>query len=160
MLGGDIKITWNESGLCGDLSLDAPLTDISTDAGLETAVIISLFTDRRAAGEELPQNESSGRGWWGDSVTDVQNDKIGSKLWLLFREKQLTSVALRAKEYAEEALKWLIKDKIVKSINVVAEWHDGGLLALYVDITRPDGNNLKQRYNLNWKAQEVLRNGV
>ncbi|NCB53153.1 MAG: hypothetical protein EOM54_14955, partial [Clostridia bacterium] len=65
MLGGDIQIQWNSADHRGDFLLDNTGADLSSDKGLETAVIVSLFTDRRADGEELPPNEKTKRGWWG-----------------------------------------------------------------------------------------------
>lgn len=160
LLGGDIKIMWDEESLHGNFSYDESGADISTDIGLETAVIVSLFTDRRAEGEELPQGERMRRGWWGDSVAAIRNDRIGSRLWLLFREKSLTSVALRAKEYAEEALQWLVRDKIATAVNVTAEIQGGDRLCLGINIIRPDGKSTLHRYNLNWHAQEEMHDAV
>ncbi|MDO4560823.1 MAG: phage GP46 family protein [bacterium] len=156
MLGGDIKILWNEDKLHGDFILDDGEADIASDGGLETAVIVSLFTDRRAGGEELPPGETALRGWWGDSIAALPEDKTGSKLWLLFREKDVSSVASRAKEYAEAALRWMLDDKIVKTLSVSAEMRQDGALRLSIDMQRPDGRSTQHRYNLNWRVQEVM----
>ena len=60
MLGGDIRIKWSTGEQCADLVLDGEI-DLSSDAGLETAVVISLFSDRRAGDEELPAGETLDR---------------------------------------------------------------------------------------------------
>ncbi len=86
--------------------------DLATDQGLETAIIISLFTDRRAEKNELLNNGAGQRGWWGDRYLKNTNDHIGSKLWLLQREKMTATTLHRAKAYTEEALKWLVDDKV------------------------------------------------
>ncbi len=89
-MNGDIALHWNT--LHASIVLNDADDDFETDAGLETAVIISLFTDRRAGeNDELPATETDRRGWWGNTLQDA-DDEIGSKLWLLCREKQLPVV--------------------------------------------------------------------
>lgn len=132
--------------------------DLETDDGLETAVIISLFTDRRAADDdELPIGETRRRGFWGDAVADVDGDRIGSRLWLLSREKQLQTVVDRAVEYAREALAWLIEDKIANKVEVSGEIVRTGVLGLQILIDRPGTGNEEYRYNYEWAAQEARR---
>jgi len=105
------ELTINESG------------DFEHDATFTTALIISLFTDRRAKEEDpLPDPESNNRrGWWGDNLAEVQDDRIGSRLWLLSREKTTQDVLIRAKQYAEEALQWLIDDGVAAKVEVETE---------------------------------------
>ena len=118
-----------------DFVLLAP--GLETDEGLETAVVISLFTDRRALeSDTLPPGSSDRRGWWGDSRPPVQDDQIGSRLWLLTREKQLSGGLQRAREYAEEALQWLVDDGVAAALDVLATNPRDGLLALSVSIQR------------------------
>lgn len=120
--------------------------DLATDDGLESAVVISLFTDRRAESDDsLPAGETDLRGWWGDDFMG-KGRRIGSKLWLLSREKRLPAVLARAKEYAEEALAWLVEDGLAKSVDVQAEAVRGDTLALLVTIILPDGTARQYRY--------------
>ena len=49
---------------------------------------------------------------------------IGSRLWLLNREKELQSVVNRARDYAAESLQWLIDDGIASRVDVAAGWID------------------------------------
>ena len=161
MLGGDIKIQWNGADHRGDFLLDDTGADLSSDKGLETAVIVSLFTDRIADGEELPPNEKTKRGWWGDSIADVPGDRIGSKLWLLGREKELQEVAVRARQYAQEALEWLIDTKIASKVEVNSELLGNGILGLQIRISRQGKTELTEyRYNYNWDAQEARKYAV
>ena len=37
--------------------------DLESDKGLETAVAISIFTEKRVTDEELPELETKKRGW-------------------------------------------------------------------------------------------------
>ena len=126
--------------------------DFKTDDGLETAVIISLFTDARCTLDELPKEEKSRRGWWGDSYPEVDGDITGSKLWLLAREKQNEETRKKAKEWCEESLQWMIDEKLAQSITVETEWVDDGFLGIKVTIQRPKGK-LVFKYKINWNAQ-------
>ncbi|WP_340615100.1 phage GP46 family protein [Xenorhabdus thailandensis] len=133
----DIALQWQING--ADIVIDN--ADIALDTTFSTAVIISLFTDRRALdSDELPTGAGTDRrGWWGDTFNDRP---IGSRLWLLAREKQLAAVLHRAKSYADEALAWLIEDGHVKKIDVKATAPESGVLLLTVTLTLFDGSVL------------------
>ncbi|WP_213977480.1 phage GP46 family protein, partial [Serratia marcescens] len=57
--------------------------DLINGDDLQTAMIISLFTDRVARDDDDIDGEDR-RGWWGDMGED---HNIGSRLWLLRRQK-------------------------------------------------------------------------
>lgn len=148
----DIAIRWDTAA--GDLLVEAD--DLAVDDGLETAVILSLFCDRRAEpGDQLPSATDDLRGWWGDAVPDVDADRIGSRLWLLSRSTLSEAVVARAEEYAREALAWLLEDKVAEAVDVTAEVVRYGVLGLAVSITRPGKDAVSYRYNYNWAAQEA-----
>lgn len=134
----DAALKFDVDRLRADLVLQG--ADLAGDDGLETAVLISLFSDRRAeADDAIPGGSGDRRGWWGDGWSETEGDRIGSRLWLLAREKELPSVLRRAEEYAEEALHWLIDDGVARSVQVTAERYRPGVLALQVQIRRADG---------------------
>lgn len=115
------------------------------DDGLQTAVILSLFTDRRANPDDtLPSASSDLRGWWGDDYPVVPGDRIGSRRWLLSREKQLQSVLNRVIEYDQEALQWLIDDGVASSVTVNAAIVRPGVLGEYISILPPAANSPQQ----------------
>lgn len=63
---------------------------------LERAVIISIFAWRRAEPDDrLPGSEKNG--WWGDTWPDIENDRIGSRFWLLTRDTITPKTLARAK---------------------------------------------------------------
>ena len=134
----DIKLSW--AGWGADCSLHA--ADLLPENGLETAVILSLLCDARARDDDtLPDEGTDRRGWWADSVApEVGGDRTGSRLWLLSREKTLPETLRRPKDYAEEALAWLIEDNVARTVAVTADMPRKGLLALTVVITLPDGS--------------------
>jgi phage gp46-like protein len=150
----DIALKWD--GESADLAIDA--NDLVSEDGLETAVLISLFTDRRAEpGDILPDAETDRRGWWGDAIPAAPGDTIGSRLWLLAREKDQQRVRTRAEEYAREALRWLIDDLVASRVDVTTEIISRGVLALGIQIQRPKVDPVSYRYNYAWAAQAAKR---
>ena len=134
-----------------DLLIDG--VDLATDDGLQTAVYISLFSDRLAMPDDLPAGEADRRGWWGDMFPDAPDDQFGSHLWLLQREKQTQETRLRAEGYARRALDWMLEDRIADRVDVAASYPERGVLLIEVAIRRPTGNRLEFRYHYNWTEQ-------
>ncbi|BFI61603.1 hypothetical protein KD5_13530 [Yersinia pseudotuberculosis] len=138
----DIALIWQTDG--ADIAVGH--ADILLDDSLSTAVIISLFTDRRALyADELPSGPNTDpRGWWGDVF---QRRPMGSRLWLLSREKQMASVLSRAKAYADEALAWLVEDRLVRQVQVTATVPQKGTLRLAIQLTLPNGSAVPLTFN-------------
>jgi phage gp46-like protein len=136
----DIALKWN--GTIADI--DFGELDINSDTSLESAILISLFTDKRVEGQ---------RGTWFDSYeAELGNEELGSRLWLLDREKRVSEIPVRANEYAKEALRWLIQDGIVKSIQVDSYLDGQNLLAIPITVTKPDGIKTNFKFDLVWEA--------
>lgn len=150
----DLALRWSLTDWAADLAVEA--NDVVRDEGLTTAILLSLFTDRRAeSGDVLPDAETARRGWWADAVPVVEGDRIGSRLWLLARAKQSAETLSRAKDYAAEALAWLIEDLIAERVEVTASFPRGGMLGLVIDIYRPGQENpIRYRYDAIWAAME------
>ena len=85
---------------------------------LTRAVIISLFSWRRADDGDDIESDVSKQGWWGDSFS---TDRIGSKIWEILRQKLNDETIAKAQEYSRAALQWMIEDGLVTEINVEAE---------------------------------------
>lgn len=146
----DLRLAFALTDTGADCDLAAGDRDLATDDGLETAVVVSLFTDRRAeADDRLPAAGEDRRGWWGDAAPDLPDDRIGSRLWLLSREKQLPEVLARAEEYARQALAWLVEDGVAGRVSVVASAPRPGTLALAVAIDRPGAG--ARRFEYVWR---------
>lgn len=140
MLQNDMTITIN----------GVESTAASSADELTRAVIISLFTWRRANPDDVIEGQKMG--WWGDAT--VSNDRIGSRLWLLAREKVLPSTINRAREYAIEAMQWLIDDGVASRVDVSAERFGIDGIALLVTIYRTDGSKTALRFDNAW---EIIR---
>lgn len=120
----DIALTWNPEEGRADLSLTRG--DLTLEEGLRTAVIISLFSDALARGDDdlgaaEGGNGGDRRGWWGDvPLPGEVPRRIGSRLWLLRRAKATEGTRLRAVTMVREALAWMIQDGVVDRIGVDA----------------------------------------
>lgn len=133
--------------------------DLERDDGLETGVIISLFTDRRATVEQIPSEypQDDLRGYWGDITNASATDQTGSLLWLLAREKELPQTLSRAEQYCRDALAWMVDDLVATRIEVTASFYSRGVMLLVIDIYRPTGQVVRYRYNYEWSAQAGKR---
>jgi phage gp46-like protein len=156
-MADDLMLDWDTDLMQGDLVIDNG--DLQHDKGLESAVRISLFSDRRANDDDelLDSNNLDKRGWWGDLVSpEVEEDKIGSRLWLLGRAKTTTENLVKAKEYSEEALLWMIEDRVVSDIIIDTErnnYTNGAWLVIKVQIVKINGDILNLRYEKQWDEQ-------
>jgi phage gp46-like protein len=129
---------------------------LAAEHDIKTAVMISLFTDRRAdEGDALPDPRGSKRGWWADAMMGRQ---IGSRLWLLGREKQLNDVVRRAREYAEEALAWLVTEGVARNVQVQAGIARAGVLGLVVEVSRNNTPPARYRFEFAWQGATTVRN--
>ncbi|MEQ4450986.1 phage GP46 family protein [Kosakonia sacchari] len=112
---------------------------VSASAQLDTltrAVVISLFTWRRA---EPDDNADVPMGWWGDSFPAVQNDRYGSRLWLLQRSKLTNQLVQTVRVYIRESLQWLIDDGVVSRIDLDIQRTGISELANSITLWRRDG---------------------
>ena len=161
----DLRVVYDPETMQADLAWDG--TTLATGDDLETAVYLSLFTDARARDDDItPSGDGRRRGWWGDAVpptilgVQVDNDRFGSRLWLLARELQLPSALVRARAYAVEALQWLLDDGVAAAVDVVASWPRDEWLLLTVTVTRPDGAAESYAWEANWQAEAVRLAGM
>lgn len=123
--------------------------DLLTGNDLQSAILISLFTNRLAeADDPLPDPNGDRQGWWGDDFANVDGDLIGSRLYLLNREKQTNETLVRAKEYVEEALQWLLDDLVVDTLNVNVAYVQQGFLGIQVQCV--DGKGVSSQYSFVW----------
>lgn len=153
---GDLALTWSNALGSADLSIID--LDLASDRGLATAVLLSLFTDRRAETDDVPPSGDARdrRGWWADQFAAVEGDLIGSRLWLLDRAKNTNENRLRAKEYALEALAWMLEDRVVSSIDVIVEAVTPALL-IAGKLQRPGRDAVSFRFSHTWDhAQEGI----
>lgn len=134
---------------------------VSVDLGtanadpLVRAVMLSLFTWRRAAVDDVEPGESR-MGWCGDTLAPVTGDRFGSRLWLLARRNVTAETMQKAREYATEALQWLIDDGVASTIETSAVRFGRNGIALTVILYREDKRILLDlRFADIWSAINV-----
>lgn len=131
----DISSWWDVDQLRADWR-EGP-GDLLEGDDLQTAIIISLFTDRVARSDDDIDGDDS-RGWWGDSGAETE---IGSRLWLLRRQKLTPAVALKAEDHCRDALSWLISDGVVGSIETATQIVHPRRLNIVIRYYRPGNSN-------------------
>ena len=58
---------------------------------------------------------------------------------------------LRAKEYVEESLKWLLDDGVAGGVDVEVERGDFDRMNILVSVTKPDASLLTMRFQDVWE---------
>lgn len=139
LAGGEIGATWE-------------IWPHRVESTLRMVALASLATDRRAEpDDELAPGDEDRRGWWCDAFNDRP---IGSRLWLLEHRSVNDEAARLAKDYAEEALAWMVEEGLCSEV-VVEAWRPAntrGRIAMTVDvITRTGGQRLFDTEDL-WEA--------
>lgn len=110
---------------------------IKPTEGFDTAIFISLFSDKRASDSEQ-SDPLKRRGWIGDIG---QIDQIGSKLWFLEQARINTSTLNKAVDFAQKGLAWFVEDSLAKKIEVTGRLEPNTVI-LSVIITTPDNKTI------------------
>lgn len=116
--------------------------DISVDRTLKNAIMISLFSDKRAGKHELSFDDPDTGGWWA-------NPKIGSRLWLLRREKITPDLLTKIKNYCLESLQWLPDTGACSSVSVEVRRTGTHSVEINVSIKK---NHQNENYSFNWDS--------
>ncbi|WP_145585238.1 phage GP46 family protein [Yersinia intermedia] len=116
---------------------------------LTRAVIISLFTWRRADPDD---DSEQPMGWWGDSYPTIQNDRIGSRLYLLQRTTLTSKTVELARGYLEQALVWLKDDGVVSRITINVQRRGTEILTAEITLYRNDGSSQLITFDDLWSA--------
>lgn len=117
------------------LNLAQPIPFAAFEHPINAAILLSLFCDRRVEGE---------RGWWGDDLASAPYDQWGSRLWVLQQGKNTAETLRLTEDYSREALEWMKKDGLARSIQVRASAAQNETLFLSIII---DGKPLNLELN-------------
>jgi phage gp46-like protein len=131
---GDVRITLDDSGE-GAITFRAGQPDM--DAGLETAALISMFTES---------------GWWGNEA----GEEIGATLDEICRAPLTDDTRNAAEEAVRKCLAWMVSEGVAESVEVSASIVGINLLLLAITITEPETTTaITRKYLLNWSAERV-----
>lgn len=142
----DITTIWDVSQSSGDWQIGSG--DLVSGSDLDTAIYISLFTDRLARTDD-DYDGNDRKGWWGDTDSDYQ---IGSRIWLLRRQKLTSSTATKAASYAKEALQWLIDDGVIASVTIATQIVYPKRLNMAITYQKPDLTSTTVQYFWVWES--------
>jgi len=146
----DIKLT-NDTGVF-DVTFENG--DFTIDRGLETALVVSILSDRRASSSQVPQPELR-RGWIGDLVTSLPGYKIGSHIWLFEQSRTTQETLSGIEDSAKKALDWMLSSGLIVNVDANATYNvsDSSVL-LRITVTSPDGSVSMKAFNL-WKETVI-----
>ena len=132
-----------------------PMLVLVMDNSFHTAVILSLFIDKRAGRDDrLPLNQTDRRGWCGSEIfAEREGDEWGSLLWLYYISKATTEVDEAVRFTAKESLQWMVWQNLADRINVETSWsgESGERLAIRVRIWRKT-ENARPDYDVVWDS--------
>jgi phage gp46-like protein len=151
----DIRIVWSPEMMTGDWALAGDGLD-GTQA-LVTAVVAALFTWRTAdVDDALPggPEDTDRKGWWGDHEAAQIHDgwPIGSRLWLLVREKQTDETRNRAEAYLREALDPFVTLGAVDRYDCAVDWFAPGRLGAEITLHRGPDGSIAVRFESLWEG--------
>ena len=118
--------------------------DIETSESLDTAILMSIFTEQRASASEMPESGRR-RGWQGNESTP--GFQMGSKLWLFEQSKITRNNLSQIGTTVTEALKWMVEDSIAISATAVGFFRNG-ITQVEVTLSRPSSPVEKQLYEI------------
>ena len=132
----------------GTISMNSSGTDLVGDDGLESAVLLSLYSDGLAEADEvLPDQSEDRRGFWGDA-------EFASLLWIMERKTLTPKNINRHKKICQDSLAWMVKSGVAKSVTVTNERVGNVSLETTIQIMKPDGVVQVYSYLRNWQAME------
>ena len=152
----DLALHYSASVQGLDLRIDAEIGDLAREDTLTTAVMLSLLCDRTAQAHEVDAGGDR-RGWWADAFAVANadaagTDAIGSRLWLLAREKQIPETLERLRAYIREALQWLVEDGLADDLIVTVFVPRAGWYVAMID-AKLRGQSRRFRFEWNPDAQ-------
>jgi len=143
----DIDLFKNDDNLW-DIEIDTN-GDLKGSNSIDTAVLMSLFTDKRADASEIRDSKER-RGWWGNLFNDNEDYEIGSKLWLSTNQGRLTDDTLNAiNSQALNCLVWMKEDNIVDDIKVSSNIIGNEQVRLNLKFII--GSNIINKYFILWE---------
>lgn len=134
-----------------DLSYDLEFEngDFIIDDGLETALVVSILSDRRADNSQVSQRELR-RGWIGDLVTTLPGFKLGSHIWLSEQARITQETLTTIQDSAEKSLDWMFSAELITEVEARASITTKSSILLLITVTSPNGSVSTKAFNL-WK---------
>lgn len=114
--------------------------DFKTSAGLESPLVVSLFSDRRAYSDEGIGDSLRRRGWLGSTIVGGTDHNFGSGLWLYSQARMSQDTINGVRSEAEAALEWMADEEILDTaVAQVVPDPATRALNIVIDLTSPTG---------------------
>lgn len=141
----DLGFVQDDDGIF-DLVVDGG--DLAVIDGLESAILVSLFSDRRADESEVGDPRKR-RGWIGDLVSGEPQDRHGSGLWLYEQRRLIQETATGVRIEAEQSLDWMVEEKLIEyAAGEVLQIPSSRRINLVVTLHFLDGSDASYAYVL------------
>ena len=132
----DPRITIDEDGADLEFIGGQPIMD----AGLENAVLISLFTQE----------------WFGNTFFDDPDQRLGGNFLKSFEQPLSISTVEAIRKAALSDLKWMLTSRLASEINVVVTNPESKKIAVVI-LIKPQGKDLQalllEKNGVNWVNQ-------
>jgi phage gp46-like protein len=124
----DILLRKNTEGY---YDLDFDNGDLYSTDGFTSALLISIFCERRATPSEVAPPEKR-RGWWGNAFLGFADFEMGSKLWLLSQARADQVTLNNSITFTNNAVEWFKEDKYIDKANVTANYDEQNALLIFI----------------------------
>ena len=141
----DVRLIRNEHGIY-DLGVVDHVFD--TVSGLETAIVVSLFSNARAPASQIETPTKRG-GWVGNILTSDTGRQVGSRLWTFDQSRLTPDIMNQVSVAAQESLSWMVEDGLAKTVNAQATKVAERKVTIDVQIVTITGK--EERYSLLWR---------
>lgn len=107
--------------LCHEMNTDGLFVlsvknnDLVPVEGMESAILVSLFTDQRLDESQMDIPINRG-GWFGNVLTP--NRELGSKLWAYENVRVSSGLMGNIRDCAKRSFDWMNKDNLTRKISV------------------------------------------
>lgn len=150
---GDVTIVWDPNTGTGDIAMSG--LDLLQGQELETAVLISMFTDGQMDPGDIVLDTADPRGWWADTYSALEDptlpviggDRIGSKIWQAFARIRNQDTLNWLQDQTVKALSWMITDGVAQSVTATTYYTSSGGIGVTVTIVR---NSAATIYDYAW----------
>jgi phage gp46-like protein len=108
---------------------------IVVDDFFDSAILVSIYEEKRAAVEEVEPPELR-RGWMGN-ISNQNNFERGSKIWLYEQSRLDRDIMSAIETAADEALAWFVTDGLALSVVTKVTIASSGAINLNIQLQRP-----------------------
>ena len=103
-----------------DWDIDFADGDFEMTNGLDTALYLSVFGEKRASASQVTE-PTLRRGHFTNEFSNIEGYEVGCLLWLYTKQAANTERNLSlAQDAVIDGLKWMIEDKIISETKVIA----------------------------------------